>query len=184
MAIKYAILGLLHYQGMHGYQIKKHIEQNFGHMWTVNYGQIYPNLKNLEDEGLISMSEINNVGEKGPSRKQYSITDDGKAEFRRWLEKSPERGILLRDPFLTRFVFFGFGSRERALELIDEQIELYEEQLDYRYENRKHWEKYSMYVKLIADLGVDFNEMVLNWLKRAKEEILEHTEEEKTISTL
>ena len=52
MAVKYAILGLLHYRDMHGYQIKKHIEQNFGFMWSINYGQIYPNLRSLADDGL------------------------------------------------------------------------------------------------------------------------------------
>ena len=52
MSVKYAILGLLHYRDMHGYRIKRHIEQHFGHMWSINYGQIYPNLKRLEEEGL------------------------------------------------------------------------------------------------------------------------------------
>lgn len=37
--------------------------------------------------------------------------------------------MILRDPFLTRFVFFDFGEREDALRIIDEQIALYEEQL-------------------------------------------------------
>ena len=47
MSIKYAILGLLHYSDMHGYRIKAHIEKNFGHMWSINFGQIYPSLKQL-----------------------------------------------------------------------------------------------------------------------------------------
>jgi DNA-binding PadR family transcriptional regulator len=45
MSVRYAILGLLHYRNMHGYEIKRHIERHFGHMWTINYGQIYPNLR-------------------------------------------------------------------------------------------------------------------------------------------
>ena len=60
MALKYSILGLLHYRDMHGYQIKKHIENHFGHMWTINYGQIYPNLKKLKEEGLVTMIEEEN----------------------------------------------------------------------------------------------------------------------------
>ncbi|MBN2077576.1 MAG: PadR family transcriptional regulator, partial [Spirochaetes bacterium] len=40
---------------MHGYQIKTHIERNFGHMWSINFGQVYPSLKSLEKEGLIDM---------------------------------------------------------------------------------------------------------------------------------
>ena len=55
MSIKYAILGLLNYSDMHGYRIKEHIEKNFSHMWSINFGQIYPSLKELKDEGLVRM---------------------------------------------------------------------------------------------------------------------------------
>ena len=178
MSIKYAILGLLHYKDMHGYHIKEHIERNFGFMWSINFGQIYPNLKQLEEDGLISMIEINNVGKKGPSRKQYSITEKGRKDFSDWLSSTPERRLLLRDPFLTRFVFFGFGDKERALELIDDQIALYEEQMKHRYENMQRWKRHSNYVRLIAELGVDFNEMALNWLKRSRDIIEKCTDDE------
>ena len=79
--------------------------------------------------------------------------------------------MILRDPFLMRFVFFGFGDGERALELIDRQIELYEKQLKVRRENLKHWQKKNTYVRLTGELGVGMNEMFLDWLKKAREEI-------------
>ena len=177
MAIKFAILGLLHYKDMHGYRIKQHIERNFGHMWSINYGQIYPNLRQLLDDGFVSMKRVNQVGEKGPDRKLYSLTDQGKEEFARWLDSSPERLMLLRDPFLLRFVFFGFGDNSRAVEIIDEQIGLYEEQLKTRNENLEHWHTHDKYVRLITQLGIDLNEMFLNWLKKAKDEILAESDE-------
>ncbi len=171
MAIKYSILGLLHYKDMHGYRIKEHVERNFGHMWSINYGQIYPNLKKLCEDGLISMREMPQNGEKGPPRKLYSITEKGREEFVRWLHDSPERTMIMRDPFLMRFVFFGFGDREKALALIDEQIRDYEKQLKRRDENKKRWTELGLYVRLVADLGISFNEMYIDWLKRAREEI-------------
>jgi DNA-binding PadR family transcriptional regulator len=172
--IKYAILGLLHYTNMHGYRIKKHIEQNFGHMWSINYGQIYPNLKKLEQDGLIRMTEVIQNDEKGPPRKLYSITEKGKEEFATWLHDSPEKSMLLRDPFLMRFVFFGFGDPDRALALIDEQIVRYEKQIDRRRRNLKKWEKSGGYVRLMGELGISLNEMFLTWLSRAKSEILQN----------
>ncbi|RLC31382.1 MAG: hypothetical protein DRH32_04335 [Deltaproteobacteria bacterium] len=66
MSIKYTILGLLHYRDLHGYRIKDIIEQNFNHMWTINYGQIYPNLKKMLAEELITVREVVQEGEKGP----------------------------------------------------------------------------------------------------------------------
>jgi len=170
--IKYAILGLLHYTDMHGYRIKEHIEQNFGHMWSINYGQIYPNLKKLYEDGLISMIEMNQNGEKGPTRKLYSITMKGKEEFSRWLEESPEKPMLLRDPFLMRFVFYSFGDNNRSVEIIDNQIKRYENDLKRRRKNLKRWDKSGIYVRLIAELGTNLNEMFITWLKHSKEEIL------------
>ncbi|MHB8896500.1 MAG: PadR family transcriptional regulator, partial [Candidatus Geothermincolia bacterium] len=81
MAVKHSILGLLHYKDLHGYRIKEHIENNFGHMWSINHGQIYQNLKKMEDEGLISMVELAPSENGGPHKKLYSITDKGRREF-------------------------------------------------------------------------------------------------------
>jgi DNA-binding PadR family transcriptional regulator len=162
---------------MHGYRIKEHIEQNFGHMWSINYGQIYPNLKKLYEDGLISMTEMNQNGEKGPTRKLYSITIKGKEEFSRWLEDSPEKPMLLRDPFLMRFVFYGFGDNSRSVEIIDNQIKRYENDLKRRRKNLKKWDKSGIYVRLIAELGTNLNEMFITWLKYSKEEILKEISE-------
>lgn len=180
MGVKYAILGLLHYTDMHGYQIKKHIEHNFGHMWTVNYGQIYPNLKKMEGEGLLRTREVAQQGR--PNKKRYSITDKGRKEFRAWLEKTPERGMLLRDPFLMRFVFFGFGDKERSLAIIEDQIRQYDLQHAKRVKNLARWQKQDVYVRLIAQLGLDLNEAMLNWLKKARQEIMQEQETRELVS--
>ncbi len=176
MSIRFAILGLLHYKNMHGYRIKTHIERHFGHMWSINFGQIYPNLKSLYEDGLIDYNEENVPGEKGPSRKLYHITDNGRKMFQEWLNSFPEGNMILRDPFLMRFIFFGFGDRERALEIIDEQIADYEEQLDRRLRYIEKRQHQGMYVRLISELGVEFNQMFLDWLKRAREELESSTD--------
>jgi PadR family transcriptional regulator AphA len=171
MSIRYAILGLLKYSDMHGYRIKEHIEKNFGHMWSINFGQIYSNLKDLEQEGLISMLEVVSSEDGGPQKKLYSITDKGLDEFSRWLAESPQKPMLIRDPFLLKFPFFGFGDAERALEIVDEQIENYESQLKRRQKNRARWESQGVYVRLIVELGINQNEMYLEWLRHARAEI-------------
>lgn len=171
MSIKYAILGLLQYSDMHGYRIKEHIENNFGYMWTINFGQIYPNLKELEKDGLIRMKNISPSEEGGPQKKLYTIEDSGREEFARWIAREPERPMILRDPFLLKFAFFGFGDDERALEIIDDQIALYEKNLSQRKGNSKKWEKQGRYVNLLAQLGVTQNEMFLEWLRHAREEV-------------
>jgi len=176
MSVKYAILGLLHYRDMHGYRIKKHIERNFGHMWTINYGQISTALRSMEEEGLVVLKEVSPSDNGGPHRKVYSLTPAGREEFARWLASDPERDMLLRDPFLLRFVFFGFGDPKRALEIIEKQIGIYEKQLERRRENLDRWRHHGDYVRLIAELGVHFNDLYLEWLRRAHRELSAHME--------
>ena len=182
MSIKYAILGLLHYGDMHGYRIKEHIENNFGYMWSINFGQIYPNLKDLEKDGRIRMKDIAPSEEGGPQKKLYTIEDSGREEFARWVAREPERPMIIRDPFLLKFAFFGFGDDARALEIIDEQIALYEKHLRRRKANRQKWEKQGVYVNLLTQLGVAQNEMFLEWLRRAREEIQKKSESVREVS--
>jgi DNA-binding PadR family transcriptional regulator len=171
MSIKYAILGLLNYSDMHGYQIKKHIEKDFGHMWSINFGQIYPLLKDLEKDGFVNMVEVAPSENGGPNKKLYSITKKGADEFSQWLAEFPEKPILIRDPFLLKFAFFGFGSDQRAIEIIDQQIEIYQAQLKQRQLNRKRWERQSVYVRLLVDLGITQLEMYMKWLGDTRNEI-------------
>ena len=176
MSLRHAILGLLHYQDMHGYRIKRHMEQHFGHMWSINYGQIYPNLKKMEEEGLVTKEEVVRSGT--PSRKLYSITPAGKEVFSQWLVSDPHGTMLLRDPFLLRFVFFGFGSKDRTLGLVDDQIRSYEAQLEKRREKMRRWQEQGIYVRQMGELGLLLNEMILEWLKRSRKEIAESSDGE------
>ncbi len=178
MSVRYAILGLLHYKDMHGYRIKEHIERNFGLMWSINYGQIYSNLKKLEEEGYVVMLEVAPSDNGGPNKKLYAITPEGRQDFSDWLASSPERQMLMRDPFLTRFTFFHFGSRDDALRIIGEQIDLIEGEMDRRAGNIERWKRHGVYVQLISELGLDLNRLYLDWLKKARDTISEATEEE------
>jgi PadR family transcriptional regulator AphA len=169
MSIKYAILGLLHYKDMHGYQIKEVIENEFGFMWSINYGQIYPNLKALEDEGLVTKMDV--AQKNAPDKKLYSITEKGKEAFTDWLTAAPERAMLIRDPFLLKFVFFSFGEEQKALDVIDDQIENYTKGLAERKARYRTKQSESVYVRLMRELGISLNEMMLEWLNRAKADI-------------
>ena len=146
-------------------------------MWTVNYGQIYTTLKSLVDAGLITLSEVVPSDVGAPHKKLYSLTDKGREDFRHWLSASPERQMLLRDPFLMRFIFFGFGERQDALRIIDEQIAFHEDQRQRRQRHIPRWDRQGFYVRQIAELGLEFNELFLKWLYRVRDAIGESSDE-------
>ena len=175
MSIKYAVLGLLHYRDMYGYEIKSNIEKDFGSMWTVNFGQIYTSLKNLVNEGFIVPTEVLPSENGAPHKKLYSLTDMGRNEFKDWLKSTPEKSVLLRDPFMMRFIYFGFGDEEDAVRLINEQIQLAERSLARRKAGRPQWktqwQKRGFYSYMARELGLSRIEVYLQWLYKVRDMI-------------
>jgi len=94
---RYAVLGMLSMGLKTGYAMKKHVGSNLGHYWSESYGQIYPTLRQLVDEGLATRTEERRKGK--PMRNLYSITPSGRKELREWLamppEPQPQRSELL-----------------------------------------------------------------------------------------
>lgn len=82
---KYALLGLLAWGPMSGYDMKKAIDRSLGFFWNESYGQIYPIMKQLTDMGLVTREVVHQAGK--PDRHLYAITDQGRVEFQQWLVK-------------------------------------------------------------------------------------------------
>ncbi|NDJ53051.1 MAG: PadR family transcriptional regulator [Chloroflexi bacterium] len=99
----YAILGLLTYGPMSGYDIRQMIEQSIGFFWNESYGQIYPILKTLAEEGLATVT-VEHQDNK-PDRKVYAITEEGLAALRQQLTEAP-RPMPERNEMLLH-LFFG-----------------------------------------------------------------------------
>jgi DNA-binding PadR family transcriptional regulator len=70
--VRLALLSLLAERPMHGYELMKEIESRSGGVYKASAGAVYPNLQQLEDEGLIRGA----ADESG--KRVYSITEAGK----------------------------------------------------------------------------------------------------------
>lgn len=108
---RYALLGMLTYRPMSGYDMKKVSDHSIGHFWNENYGNIYPVLKKMEAESLVTMTREEQNGV--PTRKVYTITEKGRAAFSQWLSRPPEPKILREELLLQ--VFFGQWSKPELI---------------------------------------------------------------------
>jgi PadR family transcriptional regulator AphA len=87
MSLRHAVLGLLTWQPMTGYELAGKFDVSLGNAWHASHSQIYPELGKLEDEGMIEV-----VARGARTSRTYGVTDDGRAELRRWLvEVEPNR---------------------------------------------------------------------------------------------
>ncbi len=100
---RYAILGMLSICPMSGYDIKKRVEQSISNFWSESYGQIYPILKRLVDEDLVTKTVERQSGK--PDRHVYELTDEGREELHRWLCEGYVPKVE-RNEFLLK-LFFG-----------------------------------------------------------------------------
>ncbi len=89
MSLRHAILGILEYEPMHGYQIRQVLGEGMSAFWPVNLAAIYPALRKLEDDGLLS-HRVESGGEGRPDRKVFEITDAGRDELAAWRPLPPE----------------------------------------------------------------------------------------------
>lgn len=109
----YIILGMLCFEPKSGYGIKKCIEDSTGEFWKVNYGQIYPILKIMLQDGYVVFAEEGNSSDIKkafrPGKKTYRVTQKGKDAFLEWLSlpinfNNPQGNELLVKLFFGRFI--------------------------------------------------------------------------------
>jgi DNA-binding PadR family transcriptional regulator len=87
MSIEYAILGILSWRPLSGYDLKKMIEGSVALYWSGNNNEIYRTLVSLHDQGLVTR-EVQ-PQENYPARKVYTITDKGLEELKKWVLTTP-----------------------------------------------------------------------------------------------
>lgn len=112
----YIILGLLNHEDLSGYDIKKRADYMIASFWEIGYGQIYPTLSKLVQEGLVT--KRTSEESKGPERNLYSITEAGREELTRWL-KVPEQREYTKYEILLKLFFGSLVPVEESTKRID-----------------------------------------------------------------
>src|SRR5262249_46334280 len=115
-AVTPVILGLLALGPRSGYDIKTVVDRSTRFFWAASYGQIYPELQRLEQDGLIDGADAPNGGR---ARRVYRLTKDGRKALVAWLESEGDLTVELRDESLLRLFFADVLPREHALHLLE-----------------------------------------------------------------
>ena len=69
---------------MYGYQIAKMLEDNGPELPLMKQGTLYPVLRSLEENGLLSSMVEPSVS--GPPRRYYTITPEGRLALKEWIK--------------------------------------------------------------------------------------------------
>jgi DNA-binding PadR family transcriptional regulator len=145
--LELAILGLLKELPLHGYELKKRLNDTLGHVWGVSYGSLYPALARLERMGAIEVVDPppaagpsagipipatgSIAGEaaaarlrrpalrrSGRTRKAYRLAAAGHAMFNELLRADPTPGADENRAFALKLAFCRHLDPPARLELL------------------------------------------------------------------
>ncbi|TFE00821.1 PadR family transcriptional regulator [Jeotgalibacillus sp. R-1-5s-1] len=123
----YVLLGMMTTGCNTGYSMKQMIDNSLSHFWKISYGQIYPSLKKLTDEGL-AISKKEPQTDK-PDKIIYEITDKGRQALEAWLVSPVDSGLpVQKNEWLLKLFF----SRHEPAQTAIAKIKQYETQLQER----------------------------------------------------
>lgn len=125
MQLRHVMLGFLSWEPMTGYELKKLFSDSDFLPWSGNNNQIYKTLVSLDRQGLVKKEVIHQ--ESLPSKKRYSITEEGMAQLREALAGTPDSPEV-KKLFLMQLAWGDYLGEEELLSLLNQ----YQEEIEGR----------------------------------------------------
>jgi DNA-binding PadR family transcriptional regulator len=167
-----AVLGLLNEAPMHGYALRKRVNALLGWGRVLSYGSLYPCLKQLQRDGLIthdttSDAPASTVGGARASRRSkivYKLTAEGKERFAELVSASGP-SAWDDEAFGVHFAFFGSTTAENRLRILEGRRSRLEERLEgVRTSLARSREKLDAYTLELQRHGLESVEREVRWL--------------------
>lgn len=161
VSLRHAALGLLSRGPASGYDLLKVFEASMANVWPATQSQLYAELNKLADTGLIKVSD---VGPRG--RKEYAITDTGRAELHRWMT-SPQDDPAFRSAALLRVFLLDEVPRDQARQYLS-ALRTHAAEEHERYEQIRDSYDWSgaddlFFARAALENGLRFTQMEAEW---------------------
>ncbi|WP_165997909.1 PadR family transcriptional regulator [Bacillus sp. Cs-700] len=169
---KYAILGLLTIGCQTGYSMKKMMDGSLNHFWKISYGQIYPTLKSLLEEELITVQEESESGR--PDKKKYELTSLGWQALYNWMETPIGELGVEKNELLLKLFFSHHQNNETTLKQLNHyKLKLLERLNTYQAIDEMIRETYgdqedAKFWLLTLDYGIRTTQAASEWADEAK----------------
>ena len=168
------ILGMIAFGKTTGYDIKQFVDLTTRHFWAASYGQIYPELKRLEELGLVQ-------GRSEPSgaraRTVYRLTEAGEQALRDWLASDAEPLYELRDEGMLK-LFFSDSLPERRIENLRAMREREERRLAHLRAIEPYASEGPAGSYLTLQLGIASTEWLIDWCAATERRLAAESEKE------
>ena len=169
MSLRHAVLGLLADGPASGYDLLKMFDRSLAFVWPASQSQLYGELNRLADDGLI---EVSNEGPRG--RKDYALTDRGRAELEQWItDVEPDR--IRRNEAMLRVFFLGTVGPEQAKVYLEREATVHQnlQQLLETIERDTDWDTsdFNRFGHLVIESGRRYAHAQAQWARWAATQV-------------
>jgi DNA-binding PadR family transcriptional regulator len=169
----YLILGMLKLGRRTGYEIKSRVDVSTRFFWAASYGQIYPDLRRLEQQGLIRGEPTESGGRR---RRSFELSAAGEAALVEWLAGDAPLQVELRHEGLLKLFFADALEPAARVELVRAIRHEHEDVLDRlrQIEGKARAERDAGIAEMplhVLSFGLDYHEFVVGWCRRREREL-------------
>ncbi len=170
-ATSWAILGMLTFGTMSGYDLGKMVTRSIGRFFSPAKSQIYSELRRLVDLEFASVEHVTQT--ERPNKRLYSITPEGRRQLRQWLESSALEPETFRSPFLLKLFFGSLVAPETLMTQVKEAHELARQELAEleAVEAEIRGNPQYLYPNLVLRFGLEHNRASVRWTAEVLREL-------------
>jgi PadR family transcriptional regulator AphA len=159
------ILGMIALGRQTGYDIKQVVDRSTRHFWAASYGQIYPELRRLVQQGLI---EGQSDPRGGRARTVYELTPEGAAALSGWLEPAPDPMFEVRDEGMLKLFFSDAGTPEQRIDNLRTMRDAHRRTVAQLEELAAHARHMSTGPRMTLELGLGLHRWIIDWCDQAE----------------
>jgi DNA-binding PadR family transcriptional regulator len=163
------ILGMIALGKQTGYDIKQLVDKSTRHFWAASYGQIYPELRRLEEQGLIR-GQSEPTG--GRARTVYSLTPDGEAALTQWLAAEDDVPFEVRAEGMLKLFFSDVGAPEQRIEILRAMRGTHRRTLAQLEALQAGSGEMPTGPGLTLQLGIDIHTTIVEWCEQAERRLI------------
>jgi PadR family transcriptional regulator, regulatory protein AphA len=163
------ILGMIALGRQTGYDIKQLVDKSTRHFWAASYGQIYPELRRLEEQGLVHGQP---EPRGGRARTVYSLTPAGESAFRDWLQTGDESGFEVRAEGMLKLFFSDFAPPEQRIHILRAMRDAHRRTLAQLQALETKSDQMPPGPHLTLQLGIELHTTIVEWCEQTERRLI------------
>jgi DNA-binding PadR family transcriptional regulator len=152
-----------------GYDIKQLVDKSTRHFWAASYGQIYPELRRLEEQGLIR-GQSEPTG--GRARTVYSLTSAGAAALTTWLEAEDDVPFEVRAEGMLKLFFSDVAPPEQRIRILRAMRDSHRRTLAQLEALEANASQMPTGPHLTLSLGIELHTRIVEWCEQAERQLI------------